>query len=482
MLCTKVDTDILAFFNAVQDPETLVETIKENDEGRGYGLRATQAASILEYRSALPDGKFCSVLQLSQIPGLGKETLGDIFDTFYQPKDDTANDDGFLAINEKVLVEDLIGQTWIHDEQQLIFEFSPNGYVLLKEKGGVYYEDLIDVVYAQELDAFTFSEIPPILASLLETPPTGDSFFYPENAEQVLIYQTNDNLLEIAQNGKAWVLNRSNFPETTIFTKKDQCLIEEAAADYQEEEHELILNDINIEKDDVDGIPKWWTDKQTEEFLEKLGERVAKEIKKKLDAGEVIKEALIERMIEEQAAKHLAKTLAKIEAKRQLEKLLKKGVPKEEALRTVNKLRAKLEKEYLYKHPNLIKRFSPLTKFKSLKKLLKSPKTWLRGRVAKFFIKGLGKRVLAIPGLVDDLYTIGEAMYEWWRANKAWEGARESERQANEMERRYREMIENFTPEERKRFEERKKRQAEFFRRLREEQREKAKKRIKIDA
>jgi len=99
-------------------------------------------------------------------------------------------------------------------------------------------------------------------------------------------------------------------------------------------------------------------------------------------------------------------------------------------------LAKRIQDQYLY-NPSFHNRINPFKRgIDSIRRLLNSPKSWLRGRVGKVFTKGLAKafgRVFVIAGLVDDLYTIGEACWLGLKAYEAQQGVRQQDLQCQEI-------------------------------------------------
>ena len=82
-----LQSHILEFFNAVREPEEIIQKIKDDPEfgaPRGRGVRMALARRILAARAQLPDGKFVSISQIEEIRGVGPDTCHDIAFTFAQ--------------------------------------------------------------------------------------------------------------------------------------------------------------------------------------------------------------------------------------------------------------------------------------------------------------------------------------------------------------------------------------------------------------
>jgi hypothetical protein len=191
------------------------------------------------------------------------------------------------------------------------------------------------------------------------------------------------------------------------------------------------LHDQPMDIETGKGFPEWWTEKDTEKFLEELPKILEDELK---DAAT---EEAIERAIERATRKLIARKLAEGEARIIRDRLIRCGKSPKTAEKIAKRLAQRLQKEYLYTRPDLLTRVTPLKQgIRSLRKLMKSPKSWVRFKIGKIFTKGLGKlggRVFAVVGLVDDLYTIGQACWYGYQAAKAKEGAEEQLRQCEEM-------------------------------------------------
>ena len=183
-------------------------------------------------------------------------------------------------------------------------------------------------------------------------------------------------------------------------------------------------------------------------------------------------EKAIERGIEKATRKLIARKLAEGEARIVLDRLIKKGKSPEAATKIAKRLAQRLEKEYLYKRPDLLTRATPFKQgIKSLRKLVKSPKPWLRWKIGKVFTKGLGKlgsRAFAVAGLVDDIYTIGKATWLGYQAHKAEKGAKEAWKQANEIHQDLIDFRKSLNDEQRLKIEDLYKREQEYFKRARQ--------------
>lgn len=83
----EIEGRIVAFFNAADSAEAIVERVLDNPvfgtaSERSYGIRRNVAERILERRALLPDGLFTSVGQIDAVLGVGEDTLQDLFWSF----------------------------------------------------------------------------------------------------------------------------------------------------------------------------------------------------------------------------------------------------------------------------------------------------------------------------------------------------------------------------------------------------------------
>ena len=217
-----------------------------------------------------------------------------------------------------------------------------------------------------------------------------------------------------------------------------------------------------------EGFPEWWTEEDTRKFLDALPEALEEEVK---DAAT---EAAIERAIERATRKLIARKLAEGEARIVRDRLIRCGKSPEAAERIAKRLAQRLQKEYLYKRPSLLTRIIPFKQgIDSLRKLLKSPKSWVRGKIGKVFTKGLGKlggRVFAVAGLADDLYTIGKACWLVYQVNEAEQGA---EAQMMQCEETHQDLIDfraGMDDDQRRQIDELYRREQEYFQRAQQGQ------------
>ena len=78
---------ILQFFNKAKTPEEIINGISDDPTfGKSkatYGIRPSVAKRILDTRAKLPGNKFAEIQQIDKIPGIGPDTLNDIFYSFY---------------------------------------------------------------------------------------------------------------------------------------------------------------------------------------------------------------------------------------------------------------------------------------------------------------------------------------------------------------------------------------------------------------
>lgn len=380
--------------------------------------------------------------------------------------------------NSSARIGDPLCGTWLHATSDLILEIEEYGasdYVLVKKANGEYFKQIVETAYLNELDAFSLDLS--VLEVILSTEPIGSSLFYSQEKDRIILSRVSENIAELSVEGSAYVFISDAYAATPL-TATEQTLFNETSYEISLAETDISIGFNLVDPNDIDSLPDWWTDDDTAKFIDELAEEVKRAIEEKFDLEEQIEQKVLERVIEKAAAKILAKKLAEREASKIVERLIREGKTREQAELIARRLAKKLEREYLYKHPRIWQRFNPLRKLQNLKKLLKSPKSWLRGKVAKFFIKGLGKRVLAIPGLIDDLLTIGEALYRWWQAKEAWEGAKEAWKQSRELERELERFRRNLTPEQRQQIEDLYRREKEYFEQLRKEHRERSQQRV----
>lgn len=467
-----VEEFALRYFNTVQEATEIVGLIRDNPavgSPNGRGIPLPTAQQILSTRASLTDQQFPSLQAVYNVAGIGTDTEADIIYSFQI----------LLAGLEPPILRkgDILTGVWINEEAGIMLDIHPmqdTDAILISTIETPLITEYVETVYVEEADAFVLESFPEGFAAFLDVELSFDSLIRVEGVEGWQIGLSGEQVLELSFGGQAWVFVADEVgPKVTAPVVEDafafsqcQICIEEAA----------LLNDNPLDDpDDYDTLPPdIWKDGDTEEFLRRLAARVKEELEKKFDLDEVAKELALQRAIEQEASKIVSKFLADREGKRLRNRLLKEGYSQARIDAILKRLLPKLEKEYLYKRPGIIKRFLPITKYKNLLKLLKNPKTWLRGRVAKFLIKGLGKRVLAIPGLIDDLLTIGEALYRLYQAQQAREGAREAHRQADELQKELERFRRQLTPEQRARLEELYRREREFF----EEQRRLHRKRL----
>jgi len=86
-----LNSRILEFFNQVSDPIEIVDRIRDNPttgvpSPRAYGIKQSTAYQLLEKRSSLPGGIFTDIAEIDDTPGVGPDTLGDIYYTFQNVK------------------------------------------------------------------------------------------------------------------------------------------------------------------------------------------------------------------------------------------------------------------------------------------------------------------------------------------------------------------------------------------------------------
>lgn len=86
------DQRVIDFFNHVIGSSEIVEGIKDDpgfgkSSRRAYGIRPSLARKILAVRDSLPGGKFTSVKQIDSIPGVGPDTMHDIYFSLQAPSD-----------------------------------------------------------------------------------------------------------------------------------------------------------------------------------------------------------------------------------------------------------------------------------------------------------------------------------------------------------------------------------------------------------
>ena len=345
--------------------------------------------------------------------------------------------------------------------------------MLARHRNEGYEETVFDSVFLPEEVAYTIENSELFRERLLNRPPNGKALFPSRKRDTLLITPIGNSLLEISFNYDAWVFVLDEIPDVPLGEDVARML-----RDFEErlalEQRECEQEAGTVDPNSLDGLPDWWTDEDTKEFLDRLGDK----LKEELDPREQIEDFVLERIVEEVAADILADMLAKREATRAIEELIRRGKTHEEAERIARRFERRVREQYRYRRPKLLQRFNPLRKLAGLRKLLKSPKAWLRGRIARALIKGLGKRLLGILGLIDDLKTIFEALYLWWKASEAWEGAREAERQAHKLECELEQFRRNLTPDERQRLEELFEREREYFERMRERHRARGERQI----
>ncbi len=366
---------------------------------------------------------------------------------------------------------------WVHDELGLVLEVEPveQGRVLVlpRDRGSTTYGEPWLLTPIPGLSGWASAPLDALPDGLDEALADGPAWLGAGAPEgQLVLNGLTEGSIELVYGELAWVFcgaGQGAVPTDTVDDTDSQLerdILEERRKEHAAEELAEKKRDGSL-PEGLDGLPQWWKDGDTTEFMKRLG----KELKDSLDPSKSIPEKVLEREIEKRAAKVLAKMLTEREKRLVLDKLLKKGVPRAKAEKIAERLAKRLHKQYLYKHPALLKPFGALTKFKRLKLLLKSPKVFARTALAKALIKGLGSKLLGVVGLVDDIYTIMKALYLWHQASKAWEGARESHRQADEMEREYLKMLDEMTPEQLLRHLERRKEAEDYLRRLREKHR-----------
>ena len=94
---------VVDFFNGVINPSEIVERIKDDPNflrasSQGYGISTSLASKILKVRDSLAGGKFSSVKEIDNIPGVGPDTMHDIYYSLQVPVNSYAGE-----INEILL-------------------------------------------------------------------------------------------------------------------------------------------------------------------------------------------------------------------------------------------------------------------------------------------------------------------------------------------------------------------------------------------
>jgi len=94
---------VVDFFNGVINPSEIVERIKDDPNflrasSQGYGISTSLASKILEVRDSLAGGKFSSIEEIDNIPGVDSDTMHDIYYSLQVPANSYAGE-----INEILL-------------------------------------------------------------------------------------------------------------------------------------------------------------------------------------------------------------------------------------------------------------------------------------------------------------------------------------------------------------------------------------------
>ncbi len=212
-------------------------------------------------------------------------------------------------------------------------------------------------------------------------------------------------------------------------------------------------------------MPELWDGWDT---LEATGE-IIDEIAKDKPAEEMLKwsmDTLIEKMVREKNAEKLARMEA-VYKRKLLRYLQSKGMFLNKTLPKISKEEIEALKAMYRYSPSIPQRMSSLVQtWKGIKRIQREGfGSFLRGRLGRAFTAKLFSRVFVPVSTAMDLYEIYKFVRETEELKDAWEGALRSMEQAEGCNYELYEFRKDLSPEERRRIEDLRWREADYFRR-----------------
>jgi hypothetical protein len=418
---SSVEDDILSFFNDVTDPRDISEVLCDTPGNS----RSRLASQIVKTRDQLSAARFKTVHDIFSIPGFNNELRISLGETFSQQQKP-------IALRTRRGAR--IGGTWVYEISGLaldIVENEADDNILIRLPTGRYAQQIISTCYNPVEDGFSISAIPKKLANLIESPTPYSSLLI--KSPLIHLDRVSANVLEMSCDGKAFPFIRESAKALSL-SSEEQALYRLAYGDNELEDSHYENIPLSDSDRPDENLPQWWNHNDTQRFLRSLQVLTVKAIDRRFAPDEEIPSNVLQRIIKKSALELLTTILARKKVDKLRNTLIGSGRTPEQSTRLAQRIGHRLEKDFLYKHSHLLRRFTALTDLSGIRKMLRSPRKDVKADVVRFIVEAMGTRVLAFPSLVDDIFSVGEDMLDWWKAQETWHGARAVWTQAREVE------------------------------------------------